>query len=80
MLTHPRKDTAWWNAVGDSAGSNGSDEGLGADRRLEKANRKAIFGQGNEKQRLERLLAPCFAECMKPEGGGLDEDFGNDLR
>ena len=52
---------------------------MGADRKLEKANRKAIFGQGNEKQRLEKLLAPCFAECMKPEGRSRDEDFGSDF-
>ncbi|CAM9212486.1 unnamed protein product, partial [Ectocarpus sp. 12 AP-2014] len=77
MLTHPRKDSAWWSGSGDSTGSAASDEGLGADRRLEKANRKAMFGQGNEKNRLEQLLAPCFAECMKPDS--MDEDFGSDL-
>ena len=79
MLTHPRKDSAWWSGGGDGGGSGGSDEGVGADRKLEKANRKAIFGQGNEKQRLEKLLAPCFAECMKPEGRSRDEDFGSDF-
>lgn len=78
MLTHPRKDTAWWSGGGDSSSSSASDEGLGADRKLEKANRKAMFGLGNEKQRLEQLLAPCFAECMKPDG--MDEDFGSDFR
>lgn len=78
MLTHPRKDSAWWSGGGDSSGSGASDEGLGADRKLEKANRKALFGQGNEKQRLEQLLAPCFAECMKPDG--MEEDFGSDFR
>eukprot|EP00752_Nemacystus_decipiens_P001840 g1774.t1 len=77
MLTHPRKDSAWWSGGGDNSGSGASDEGLGADRKLEKANRKALFGHGNEKQRLEQLLAPCFAECMKPDG--VDEDFGSDL-
>ncbi|CAM9317037.1 unnamed protein product, partial [Laminaria digitata] len=79
MLTHPRKDSAWWAGGGDSGGSGGSDAGVGTDRKLEKANRKAIFGQGNEKQRLEKLLAPCFAECMKPEGRSMDEDFGSDF-
>lgn len=80
MLTHPRKDSAWWAGGGDSSGSGASDEGLGADRKLEKANRKAMFGQGNEKQRLEKLLAPCFAECMKPEGRSMEEDFGSEFR
>eukprot|EP00903_Cladosiphon_okamuranus_P008054 g7768.t1 len=75
MLTHPRKDSAWWSGGGDSSGSGASEEGLGADRKLEKANRKALFGQGNEKERLEKLLTPCFAECMKPDG--MDEDFGS---
>lgn len=62
-----------------SASTNASNEGLGADRRLEKANRKALFGHGNEKLRLEKLLAPLFAECMKPEGANLEEDFGSDF-
>lgn len=79
MLTHPRKDSAWW-PVSSDGGSGTTDEGLGTDRRLEKANRKALFGQGNEKHRLEKLLAPCFMECMKPDGRSLDEDFGSDSR
>lgn len=80
MLTHPRRDSVWWPGGGDVAGSSSSTEmGLGADRRLEKANRKAIFGQGNEKLRLEKLLTPLFAECMKPEGANLAEDFGSDF-
>lgn len=79
MLTHFRKDSAWWAGVGESGGLTASDEGLGADRKLEKANRKAIFGQGNEKQRLEKLLAPCFVECMKPGGDCMEQDFGGEF-
>lgn len=84
MLTHPRRDSAWWvpgntSAVESSGSSSAAEEGLGADRRLEKANRKALFGQGNEKHRLEKLLAPLFGECMKPEGGSVEEDFGSDF-
>lgn len=80
MLTHPKKDSAWWPGGGENSGLGGSEEGLGADRKLEKANRKAIFGQGNERGRLEKLLAPCFVECMKPDGGSFEEDFGPDSR
>lgn len=79
MLTHPRTDSAW-SILGNNGSSGPAEEGLGADRKLEKANRKALFGQGNDKRRLERLLAPCFAECMKPEGAEEDEDFGSELR
>lgn len=79
MLTHPRRDSSW-HILGDHSASGTSEEGLGADRKLEKANRKAVFGEGNDKRRLERLLAPCFAECMKPEGDDMEEDFGGDSR
>lgn len=79
MLTHPRRDSSW-HILGENSSTAASEDGLGADRKLEKANRKAVFGEGNDKHRLEKFLAPCFAECMKPEGNDMEADFGSDSR